>query len=644
MFWANILLLPWSIVSTTKDPYELIVRPDLPEAGQTVTLELEARGNFLAGDAIDWVFAGTRYASGWSLPQTFDYKLSGYVEVLDATLAKAEIVRTRDRTDTTVRLTLLRKSSSPVLARVHRIKACQVVHQRALEGYVLKNDFRSKPAVSQYFSVSAGPPHSLHLIGPSLRTADSGAALDFEAASLDAFANLAALDQEAIELELIDLKNNERLQSYELALEQGSGQVRISSQLPPGAYALRTTADAPIRGESNPLLLTDGLQPVPEIQWGDLQIHAEYSRDAITISWGEIARHSRDVAFLDFILATDHDFHYDRLPQAFEQMRVDLLAEKREDFQVFPGYEWTSEGPENQFRPVLHMHSWGHRQVIFKNPLEAVMLSNEDKRYRDLPQFVAALRKAVGDDFFLITHHLGAGFLRQFRKGGPWWGEIKGLTQEDLERFNGVVEIYSDLGASESVHTEDSWRSYKAVQEAKLMEMGFPSRRFKDACADGRAFGVIASSDGHSGYPGLGKDRIFARGLTAVYAPNNRAEIFDAIRSHQTYGTSSARISIYATLAGEVIGKQFSLPKEELQLQVEVACPAPLARVVLVKNGIDDLVWSPQNPTSDRYLTIKESLPRETGVYYLRVEQQGTEQAPDGDRAWTSPWLVREPE
>lgn len=630
-------LIPPLATTGVAQSFEFQVLPQDPRAGQTRTFTLEAEGIFQVGDYVDWVFAGTRYASGWTEPQVDSVSEPAYAQTLDPNLSLSIVA---SGADTILRATVSGGGTSfgTKRVRLNNATVTTVAHARALEGHVFRPSVSStSPLDSEFFATLSAFPSRLHLAIPGLsRTADS---LLLEASVMDSHYNLADFDHPGLLLELRDLQTGLLLNTYSMPISQGVGAISLNG-LNDGSYFLITSFSAPVPGESNPFIVSPNSAAPVSIQWGDLQVHAEHSQDAMTITWTEMAQHCRDVAFLDFIAATDHDFHYDELPGAFDQMRTDVLAEERTDFTIFPGYEWTSEGPITDLRPEAHEHSWGHRQVIFRNPLQAVVLSSRDPAYEDLPEFLNAMELLAPDGFLAIPHHCGGGFYRQYIDGGPWWGEIEGIPQSQLEEFSHVMEIYSDLGAAESRHTEDPWRSTKADQEAFILNRGYPSRRFKDSCADGRAFGVVGSSDGHSGFPGMGTDRTFARGLSAVYSDPGAVNLFDAIHGHQTYATSGARIILAANLEQTLPGTTISAVGALMRLDVEVAATAPIARVVLVMDGVDGPQWSPPAIGTGRYLSIEQDLSRQAGVYYLRVEQEPTLNSVDGERAWTSPWLV----
>jgi len=362
------------------------------------------------------------------------------------------------------------------------------------------------------------------------------------------------------------------------------------------------------------------------------------SYDTLSISWTELGAYARDVAFLDFLVATDHDSHLAEQPGAFAKMRLDLRALETSRFTTFPSYEWTSSSGSGANPQALRdSHAWGHRTLIFRNSDEAYLLSSKDPGADDLLELLTDLEIRAPSGFLAIPHHLGRPFVRQWWHGGPWWGRIEGIPSGMLRRHGGVAEIYSALGPQETRVADDPWRKMPAPWEDEILAAGLPTRRFRDACADGAAWGVVGASDSHRGYPGLGVDRITIRGLTAVFSEPGHGPVFDAIAARHTYA-SSTRLAILATLDGAMIGEEVQAAGM-LHLEVTVAGTAAIRRVVLVVDGEDTREWRPVLAGSE-VLRVDDMLPVEGGVWYLRVEQEGTPEQPDGERAWTSPWLV----
>ncbi|KAA3607799.1 MAG: hypothetical protein DWQ01_11980 [Planctomycetota bacterium] len=636
---AFLFCLPLALAPSLPAQDSFETQPSQLVAGASGDLVLRFDGTLYDGSALEYVFYGTNYPeAGWTKPQTSWPGLPGYVEAISDDITVEVIDQGSSQTLVRVMVHDWRPwwSSTEIVVRNTRAGSTALI--RSLEAYQYDNYGSGGGAdESAVFPVVAAAPSQVHLSIPSM--VDPGNSVILRAASIDSHFNFSPYDGR-VRLQLLDLQSGQILQqNLNLDLQQGFGSVDLGS-LSNGAYYLQTRPQESLSGESNPLLIVNLSTPFLPIQWGDPQVHGQYSRDALPLAWTELGTYARDVAFLNWIVATDHGSHMVDSPGSFDQMRQAVLALQTSEFTPFPGFEWTSEGPlQNLSRPA-HQHSWGHREVIFRDPSEALVLSAKDPAFRDFPDFLNELETWAPSGFLAVPHHLGGAFFRQFYNGGPWWGPIEGVDQAKLEAYSAVVEIYSDLGAAESRYDQDNWRPSKIEHEDFILQNGEPTRRFRDACSAGFAYGVVGASDGHTGRIGMPvQGRQYKMGITAVYADSGHDPIFDALAARRSYATSGARIAVLASLAGLRPGQVIPAQGGPMQLHFAIAGTAPLQQVVLVKDGVDQSSWQPSGGT-ERHLEVQVNLPRDSGVYYLRVEQQATALAPDGDRAWTSPWRV----
>jgi len=611
------------------------IRPGPVVVGSAGDFTLVARGPLLHGDVVHWRFGDALASTGWTPPQTTDPQGPGYVESLDTEIALSVVVPPRGR-DVEVWMTVVAPvaAGQEVRGLLHRARAGLVAHQRSVEVSL----WRSGGSVQVLWvplAADPGPATRVHLVLPSL--AAPGTPLRLRAAALDEHDNAASADTTDMPVEVVDLETGVVVARNGIALHGGRGSTVLPG-LPAGAYAARLGSGAALPGVSNPVLVDSRAASLPPILWGDTHVHGEWSLDALSITWTELGEYARDVAFLDFLVATDHDSHLAMQPDSFAATRLDLEAVETPEFTAFPGYEWTSGGPALDLQSLRNPHAWGHRTLLFRDPTEAVLLSSRSPGSDDLVELLQGLELAAPGGFLAIPHHLGRPALRQWRRGGPWWGPIQGLSTALLRRHGGVAEIYSGLGPQESRVADDPWRKGPAPWEDRIVAAGLPTRRYRDACAEGAAWGVVGSSDGHRGYPGLGVDRVTVRGLTAVFASHGHGPIFDAIAARHSYA-ASARMAILAALDGVPMGGQVVADADLRRLQVDVAGTAPIQRLVLVVDGRDAREWRPPLPGA-QVLRVDELLPGAPGVWYLRVEQEGTPEFPDGERGWSSPWLL----
>lgn len=640
---ASLLLLTPALIGGPpgEGGVEMRVAPSALVVNTSGDWLLEMEGDFAQGDYVDWIFGGARIESGWTAPQVTETNAPGFVASLSPYLSVQILpVQATSGPDRGLRVSFITDLPPGTVARISMRLATvgQVAHARSLEANYFRPSAGSLPLQREFFASEPGPATALHMAGPTVLV--SGEAVEVSAAAVDEFLNPADAAEQDLPIDLVNLSTGTITPGFELDLDAGRGMVEVGP-VPAGAYQLRTAEGAALPGVSAPFLVSLPAGNPPNILWGDLHVHGEFSNDALTMGWGELTRYARDVAHLDFVAATDHDGGLDEDPSNFSVMSSTVLAEETPEFIPFPGFEWTSSGPNYSNRPQDHVHSWGHRQVLFRDPLEAVLIpSGHPMSSQDFPDFVTEMELAAPSGWLAIPHHLGAPFYRQWVNGGPWWGPILDVPEELLLEHCSVAEVYSALGSQESRASEDPWRPTKSAQEELILAQGQPTRRFRDACADEKAFGVVGTSDGHHGYPGLGIDRKHRRGLTAVYSQPGRDAIFDGLVAHRTYATSGPRIALIASLGGRLPGATLNHNGSGTLLSLKVAAPAPLERVLLVRNGVDVMEWDTDDFGESQAIELNELLSIVPGVYYVRIEQAPDSVEQDGERAWTSPWKI----
>jgi hypothetical protein len=362
----------------------------------------------------------------------------------------------------------------------------------------------------------------------------------------------------------------------------------------PGVYTVTLEGPGALRTESNPLVVRPGVQP---ILWGDLQIHSAYSDGT-----GEpetLYRYARDVAGLDVAAVTDHD-HWgmvflDGSPALQATIAAATeLAHKDGAFVAIHGYEWTS---------WLH----GHRHVLFFDTFRP-WLSSLDPRYDHPTELWAALR---GSDAITIPHHPA---------GGPIAIDWSIPSDPELEP---VVEIASVHGQSESPSLPGA--IYDAV-----------AGNFVESHLSGQKLGLVGSTDGHDGHPGLSQIAGGRGGLVAFEgATTTRASVLEALRGRRVYATNGPRVVVRFTAGGQPMGSTLpaGVPAE---IEVRVVGTAPIDHVELV--GRAGTIGS-RTGDGGRALhaTFALDAPAAGDHVYVRVVQT------DGGLAWSSPvWFASE--
>jgi hypothetical protein len=311
--------------------------------------------------------------------------------------------------------------------------------------------------------------------------------------------------------------------------------------------------------------------------WGDLHSHCSISYGHGTVDQA-LARARQQ---LDFCSITGHafwpdmpadrstyaeiiDYHtegFARLARNWDRLIArQAAATEPGRFLVFPSYEW-------------HSLKYGDHNVYSRGPELALV---------DAPDLPALRAAARNQEAIVIPHHIGyaAGY-----RGIAW--------QHFRDDGSPFVEIYSLHGCSES----------DAAPYPMLHDMG-PRDAASTAAAGwdrGHRFGIIASTDHHSAYPGSHGD-----GRLAVFAPSlTREAIWDALLARRVYAATGDRIDARFFVDDAWIGSTIrSVGKR--RLQVAVRGSDALDRVEILKNGrIIRRLFADGNP--------------DTGVYRLRI-------------------------
>jgi hypothetical protein len=205
----------------------------------------------------------------------------------------------------------------------------------------------------------------------------------------------------------------------------------------------------------------------------------------------------------------------------------------------------------------MHSGADGDRTILYNGDrgeiLDAEGLDSLHERIRSLHE--------QGIGVIAFPHHIG--YLQGQR----------GLNWETFDPdFAPIVEIISMHGCSEA----------DEVPRPFLHSMG-PSDHYstmQHGLAQGHVFGVVGSTDHHSGHPGS-----YGHGRTGLWArAKTRDAIWEAIQARRTYALTGDRIAMQFTLNGEPMGSV--LPStDRRQIAFRVVGGAPLDAVDVVKNG-----------------------------------------------------------
>lgn len=321
------------------------------------------------------------------------------------------------------------------------------------------------------------------------------------------------------------------------------------------------------------------------LYWGDLHNHC-----AISYGHGSLER-ALTLARqqLDFVSVTGHaywpdmptdrsrhgrtiDTHlmgFERLHSGWDQVLSTMAgAHSDGELVVFPSYEW-------------HSMAHGDHHVLYRD-IDGALVGGDT---------LAGLRDALSGQqvpFVLVPHHIG--YARGVR--GTNWDTY-------VQEHSPLVEIYSLHGCSES----------DEAPYPMLHTMGPRDSRStaRDGLERGHRFGLVASTDQHSGYPGS-----YGEGRLGVYAESlTRGAIWDALLARRTYAVTGDKIDAAFSVNGELLGGETTGSRREISFTAVGSDFWDYAEVI--KNGS---VWRRWSPTpSHRPLAA-----RKRTILKLRVE------------------------
>ena len=476
------------------------------------------------------------------------------------------------------------------------------------------------------YEVKAAPAESLHLT--ALSTVAVGEEVEIHATALDRFGNLATGYNQRATVDGIK-------QAAELAMRSGRG---TWSWIPEkaGTYWPHLSA-AGMTADGNPVLVTDEV-PEERIYWGDLHSHSRISMDAV--GFGDFA-YARDVSRLDFYASTEHAEDDDYPPgttrRGIRESEWRHIVDQVRQFNV-----------ANEFVTILAYECGlrgGHYNVYFRS-LEGVPLPAHE--VRDVSTLWRRLERG---EAFTIPHHTGkrhahVALDEVSEPGLQTLGEVLGpggrhrghdwTVVGSKHSLVPAIEIYSSHGSSERYDPDDPL-SYESVQYSSAMS-GQGPHYAQDAWAAGHHLGVVAASDNHIAHPGMAH-----RGLTAVRATElTRPEVFDALRSRHSWGTTGERIIVDLSWGEARMGDRVGADEVDGEVEVSVVAPRSIAYVELIgfrPQAGWDVVTRWDQPGRSLAASTADLAAEPGVVIYLRAELEG---ATGGriSRAWSSPIRV----
>jgi len=348
------------------------------------------------------------------------------------------------------------------------------------------------------------------------------------------------------------------------------------------------------------------------LYWGDVHGHTDLSDGKGTVE--EYLTYARDVAKLDFVMVTDHDFGnaapWHMPHEAWQQTQAAVHAfTVPGEFVAIAGYEWTSQGkywtdvtagePSERLFPGPPMY-YNHKNVYFPAPVE-YLFSAKDPAYCTPDLLTEAVRSVGG---LIQNNHLAAGL-------------------EGRDQFAYSPENSSVITNTEIHPNVIFWEGKR--HDTNMEQM---ARDFLDG---GGKTGFVGGTDTHEGRPAA-RTAVLAEELT-------REAILDALRHRRNYGVWNARIAVDFRISGHPMGTEVEVPKAP-RISVRVNGTDQIAAVEIVRDG--DVIRAVNPDRRSARLSFADRGFGGSSYYYVRVTQVDTDEHGNPSRAWGSPvWVHR---
>lgn len=356
--------------------------------------------------------------------------------------------------------------------------------------------------------------------------------------------------------------------------------------------------------------------PQYRIYWGDAHTHTNLSDGKGTPD--ELLARARDVAKLDFVILTDHDFGSGP-PWRMSQKAWDQIQDAVDrhtvpgKFVAIAGYEWTSQAkywtdvepgkPSERLFPGPPKY-YNHKNVYFPARVD-YLLSAKDRAYQTPDLLARAVRKHGG----LIQNNHPIDY-----------GDTETRDQWEYDARQADVIVNTEMGPDTS--------RYKG----KTYELNW-ERAIREALAAGRRTGFVGGSDTHDGTPAA-RTAVLADALT-------RDGIFDALRNRRNYAVTGARIELDFRIDGQLMGREITTGRKP-RIDVRVRGTAPLKDVSIIRDGSVLHRVAPDRRSAE--FSFVDDTFGQSSYYYLRVEQADADEHGNPSCAWSSPvWVSRQP-
>ena len=342
------------------------------------------------------------------------------------------------------------------------------------------------------------------------------------------------------------------------------------------------------------------------IYWGDMHGHTRNSDGKGSLD--DYFTHARDVAKLDFVVVSDHDFGNAapwRMPKETWRLTQDKVDQYtvRGKFVAIAGYEWTSQPkywtPEEPlFKGSVKYYN--HKNVYFPSRVD-YLFSAKDPAYNS-PNLLA--RAVMQHGGLIQNNHL---------ESGP-----DGRDQFDYDPAYSLVIVNTEMWPDTMRY---KGRTYTGNSE----------KIWRDFLNKGGKTGLVGSTDTHEGKPAA-KTAVLATELT-------RPAIFEALRRRRNYAVFNARIVLDFTIDGHVMGEETEISGNP-RIAAAVKGTHKIEEVAIVRNGATIHALNPG--TQEVRLECEDRSFPGCGYYYLRVIQADKDEHGNPSQAWSSPiWVTK---
>jgi hypothetical protein len=302
---------------------------------------------------------------------------------------------------------------------------------------------------------------------------------------------------------------------------------------------------------------------------------------------------------LDFGASSDHDWQWMTASKYRYEQAYAATLDQPGKFLAFTGYEWSGDN--------YRRRRYGDRTIVFPTPYGTIFRITDPES--NTPQKLHAKLKSIGAIDW--AHHVGAPFATM-----DW-------TTHDPE-VEPVMETVSQHGVYETYDRSNAvpvWLTKPPVGKTSI----------QDGLAAGHRFGLVGSSDSHSGLSGYsqGMFGIYARALT-------REDVMEAFRARRTFAIRGGEpmlveFQLGNASTGVFMGGQIAASNQPLRAAVHVAAHSPIQKIEIVRDGRYIYTRSGEQRLEVRF----DFTDAERGkYYYVRVWVEGDKYA------WTSPVFV----